>query len=253
MPAHARFGVISAPRHARPLGHSFANGSLTDQQQPLSATCLPCRSSAASATAFLPVLILSIYCPSRNTVAAAWFAGRRGVVLAAVLVAAAGLFDITYAQVVGGGAVGCPLAATLSKGFSVLLLERGGVPYDQPLPPPMLPIHRAFSLSKGVSMLLLERGGVPYDQDPFVLFVMHEDGCAPLTLPNPILPFPPLPPSPAFTFSVRRDASPYVLSMRASPSVYRREAFPYVLSTRASVPFRSEDGVWNRRGIGWRW
>ncbi|CAI7923127.1 unnamed protein product, partial [Closterium sp. NIES-54] len=66
--------------------------------------------------------------------------------------------------VVGGGAVGCPLAATLSKGFSVLLLERGGVPYDQ-------------------------------------------------------------------------------------PSVYRREAFPYVLSTRASVPFRSEDGVWNRRGI----
>ncbi|CAI7899029.1 unnamed protein product, partial [Closterium sp. NIES-53] len=134
----------------------------------------------------------------------AWLAGRRGVVLAAVL-AAAVLFDLTDAQdpnwrqlypyirdaatftppptstfaassapsapsptfdyiVVGGGAVGCPLAATLSKGFSVLLLERGGVPYDQ-------------------------------------------------------------------------------------PSVYRREAFPYVLSTRASVPFRSEDGVWNRRGI----
>ncbi|GJP86601.1 hypothetical protein CLOP_g16603 [Closterium sp. NIES-67] len=139
----------------------------------------------------------------RTTRGSTWLAGRRGVVLAAVL-AAVVLLERTYAQdpnwqqlypyirdaatysppptttpptsppsappptydfiVVGGGAVGCPLAATLSKGFSVLLLERGGVPYDQ-------------------------------------------------------------------------------------PSVYRREAFPYVLSTRASVPFRSEDGVWNRRGI----
>jgi NADH dehydrogenase FAD-containing subunit len=28
--------------------------------------------------------------------------------------------------VVGGGATGCPLAATLSQNFTVLLLERGG-------------------------------------------------------------------------------------------------------------------------------
>ncbi|KAJ4824800.1 hypothetical protein Tsubulata_022791 [Turnera subulata] len=31
--------------------------------------------------------------------------------------------------VVGGGTAGCPLAATLSQNFSVLLLERGGVPF----------------------------------------------------------------------------------------------------------------------------
>lgn len=31
--------------------------------------------------------------------------------------------------VVGGGTAGCPLAATLSKTYKVLLLERGGVPY----------------------------------------------------------------------------------------------------------------------------
>ena len=31
--------------------------------------------------------------------------------------------------VVGGGTAGCPLAATLSQRFSVLLLERGGVPF----------------------------------------------------------------------------------------------------------------------------
>ncbi|XP_052199191.1 sinalpyl alcohol oxidase Nec3-like [Diospyros lotus] len=34
--------------------------------------------------------------------------------------------------VVGGGAVGCPLAATLSKSHSVLLLERGSSPYERP-------------------------------------------------------------------------------------------------------------------------
>ncbi|GAB4842528.1 hypothetical protein Ancab_012502 [Ancistrocladus abbreviatus] len=32
--------------------------------------------------------------------------------------------------IVGGGTAGCPLAATLSEKFSVLLLERGGVPFD---------------------------------------------------------------------------------------------------------------------------
>ena len=41
----------------------------------------------------------------------------------------------TYAEydyiVVGGGAAGCPLTATLSEKYKVLLLERGGVPYDQ--------------------------------------------------------------------------------------------------------------------------
>lgn len=32
--------------------------------------------------------------------------------------------------IVGGGTAGCPLAATLSQKFSVLLLERGGVPFN---------------------------------------------------------------------------------------------------------------------------
>lgn len=31
--------------------------------------------------------------------------------------------------IVGGGTAGCPLAATLSQNFSVLVLERGGAPY----------------------------------------------------------------------------------------------------------------------------
>ncbi|XP_058750325.1 protein HOTHEAD-like [Vicia villosa] len=34
--------------------------------------------------------------------------------------------------IVGGGGAGCPLAATLSQNFSVLLLERGGVPFTNP-------------------------------------------------------------------------------------------------------------------------
>ncbi|XP_058226979.1 (R)-mandelonitrile lyase-like [Rhododendron vialii] len=34
--------------------------------------------------------------------------------------------------IVGGGTAGCPLAATLSEFFSVLVLERGGIPYDYP-------------------------------------------------------------------------------------------------------------------------
>ncbi|XP_010685403.2 protein HOTHEAD [Beta vulgaris subsp. vulgaris] len=32
--------------------------------------------------------------------------------------------------IIGGGTAGCPLAATLSQEYSVLLLERGGVPFD---------------------------------------------------------------------------------------------------------------------------
>ncbi|GAB4829151.1 hypothetical protein Ancab_018814 [Ancistrocladus abbreviatus] len=35
--------------------------------------------------------------------------------------------------VVGGGTSGCPLAATLSQKFSVLVIERGGSPYGNPL------------------------------------------------------------------------------------------------------------------------
>lgn len=34
--------------------------------------------------------------------------------------------------VIGGGTSGCPLAATLSQGASVLVLERGGSPYGNP-------------------------------------------------------------------------------------------------------------------------
>lgn len=34
--------------------------------------------------------------------------------------------------IVGGGTAGCPLAATLSEFYSVLVLERGGIPYDYP-------------------------------------------------------------------------------------------------------------------------
>lgn len=34
--------------------------------------------------------------------------------------------------IVGGGTAGCPLAATLSQNFNVLLLERGGVPFTNP-------------------------------------------------------------------------------------------------------------------------
>ncbi|KAI3845551.1 hypothetical protein MKX03_019700 [Papaver bracteatum] len=38
--------------------------------------------------------------------------------------------DKTYDYIIiGGGTAGCPLAATLSQNFSVLLLERGGVPF----------------------------------------------------------------------------------------------------------------------------
>ncbi|KAL8139284.1 hypothetical protein V2J09_005305 [Rumex salicifolius] len=34
--------------------------------------------------------------------------------------------------IVGGGTSGCPLAATLSENYKVLLIERGGVPYGKP-------------------------------------------------------------------------------------------------------------------------
>ncbi|GLJ35736.1 hypothetical protein SUGI_0717760 [Cryptomeria japonica] len=35
--------------------------------------------------------------------------------------------------IVGGGAAGCPLAATLSQNYTVLVLERGGSPYGNPV------------------------------------------------------------------------------------------------------------------------
>ncbi|CAK7326095.1 unnamed protein product [Dovyalis caffra] len=35
--------------------------------------------------------------------------------------------------IVGEGTAGCPIAATLSDKFSVLLVERGGSPYENPL------------------------------------------------------------------------------------------------------------------------
>ena len=39
--------------------------------------------------------------------------------------------EVSYDYIiVGGGTAGCPLAATLSQNFSVLLLERGGVPFS---------------------------------------------------------------------------------------------------------------------------
>ncbi|KAG5153869.1 hypothetical protein JHK82_011838 [Glycine max] len=42
--------------------------------------------------------------------------------------------DVSYYDyiVIGGGTAGCPLAATLSQNYSVLLLERGGSPYGNP-------------------------------------------------------------------------------------------------------------------------
>jgi len=41
------------------------------------------------------------------------------------------VIDFDYI-IVGGGAAGCPLAATLSLNYSVLVLERGGTPYGNP-------------------------------------------------------------------------------------------------------------------------
>ncbi|RDY02376.1 Protein HOTHEAD, partial [Mucuna pruriens] len=42
--------------------------------------------------------------------------------------------DVSYYDyiVIGGGTAGCPLAATLSENYSVLVLERGGSPYGNP-------------------------------------------------------------------------------------------------------------------------
>lgn len=42
--------------------------------------------------------------------------------------------EISYYDyiIIGGGTAGCPLAATLSEKYSVLVLERGGSPYGNP-------------------------------------------------------------------------------------------------------------------------
>lgn len=47
--------------------------------------------------------------------------------------------------IVGGGTAGCPLAATLSENFSVLLLERGGSPYGN------ADIENAYNFGKLIS------------------------------------------------------------------------------------------------------
>ncbi|XP_050237395.1 protein HOTHEAD-like [Mercurialis annua] len=67
--------------------------------------------------------------------------------------------------VVGGGTAGCSLAATLSEKFSVLLIERGGSPYDIPLLLhkryfffPALQIGDRFS---SVAQSFVSRDGVP--------------------------------------------------------------------------------------------
>ncbi|GLJ35754.1 hypothetical protein SUGI_0718020 [Cryptomeria japonica] len=60
--------------------------------------------------------------------------------------------------VVGGGAAGCPLAATLSQHYSVLLLERGDSPYGNPDVEDM----------KGVFKVLGDPSEFPYVMQRFV-------------------------------------------------------------------------------------
>ncbi|KAH9289933.1 hypothetical protein KI387_034050, partial [Taxus chinensis] len=64
--------------------------------------------------------------------------------------------------IVGGGAAGCPLAATLSQHYSVLLLERGDSPYGNP----------DVENSTGLFKILLEADDYPYVAQRFVT----EDG-----------------------------------------------------------------------------
>ncbi|GLJ35803.1 hypothetical protein SUGI_0718830 [Cryptomeria japonica] len=64
--------------------------------------------------------------------------------------------------VVGGGTAGCPLAATLSQHYSVLLLERGDSPYGNP----------DVEDKKGFFKILGNASGFPYVVQGFV----SEDG-----------------------------------------------------------------------------
>lgn len=64
--------------------------------------------------------------------------------------------------IIGGGTAGCPLAATLSRNFSVLLLERGGVPFNNPNVSHMENFHLSLAdLSpKSASQAFLSTDGV---------------------------------------------------------------------------------------------
>ncbi|KAH9289923.1 hypothetical protein KI387_034040, partial [Taxus chinensis] len=64
--------------------------------------------------------------------------------------------------IVGGGTAGCPLAATLSQHYSVLVLERGDSPYGNP----------DVEDSSGYFKILLDADNFPYVAQRFVL----EDG-----------------------------------------------------------------------------
>ena len=55
--------------------------------------------------------------------------GRYGFMRSATTAADVSYYDYI---IIGGGTAGCPLAATLSQNYSVLLLERGGSPYGNP-------------------------------------------------------------------------------------------------------------------------
>jgi hypothetical protein len=58
--------------------------------------------------------------------------------------------------IVGGGTAGCPLAATLSQNFSVLLLERGGVPFSNANISFLKNFHIPNSLFPQMELLILE-------------------------------------------------------------------------------------------------
>ncbi|XP_050237397.1 protein HOTHEAD-like [Mercurialis annua] len=62
--------------------------------------------------------------------------------------------------VVGGGTAGCSLAATLSERFSVLLVERGGSPYENPLI--LNKMYSSFALSQtDMAQSFISRDGIP--------------------------------------------------------------------------------------------
>ncbi|KAF6157052.1 hypothetical protein GIB67_041513 [Kingdonia uniflora] len=64
--------------------------------------------------------------------------------------------------IIGGGTAGCPLAATLSKKFKVLLLERGGVPFNNPNVSNLQNFHIALADTspKSASQTFLSTDGV---------------------------------------------------------------------------------------------
>lgn len=64
--------------------------------------------------------------------------------------------------IVGGGTAGCPLAATLSEKFKVLVLERGGVPFNNPNVSSMENFHitLADTSAKSASQYFISTDGV---------------------------------------------------------------------------------------------